>query len=428
MTNLMAQTLSPTIPKSRLLNIPLAVAYLAVPLGTGLCRAMGYVPLFSPYLPWALLAAIGVAHAILFRHSGDRLKKRFFFELLVVFGCVAVLYFNRELFIRQLNYAMQVIPELTPVIILGFCWLWGKTFGVPDRSAFQRYGAVLGVFCLLDLGVQLGLYHAVLGERFLGDANVLSGLLLVSLCAGLKPGPADGGLFEPDQGSTTLRALIFVGLAVCLSRTGLFAAGWIILCFGRGSRLTRIGLALGAFLLVIVTFLLPPTTSDLGRYVDYWLWAKSLGLFAHEPSLLLFGLPFGRPLPISFPLEMATIWEMVTGHSALLGVEINQISSFWLRLLLGWGGIIPVLLLGGLFTLLFRRLTRMGAGLAAALFVQGMSTPLLYDPTSGAVFGLALILAVSRLDRKLPLVGTGSAIPRSHGETDPVREWDLRPL
>ncbi|AMK10354.1 hypothetical protein [Pseudodesulfovibrio indicus] len=72
----------------------------------------------------------------------------------------------------------------------------------------------------------------------------------------------------------------------------------------------------------------------------------------------------------------------------------------------------------------------MGAGLAATIFVQGMSTPLLYDPSTGAVVGLALLLALSAPEHG----PKPAATPRTETETptpteaDPAREWDLRPL
>ncbi|MCJ2165530.1 hypothetical protein [Pseudodesulfovibrio sp. S3] len=428
----MEQTHPSTPTASRLAAVPLAVAYLAVPLGTVLIRHMPPTD-GSPFLPWVILAALGAVHAILFRRSGARLKKRFFFEVAMFMGLVSILFLRQKELLRQLETFASMAPELTPVVMLGFCWLWAVTFGLPDRAAFQRYGAALGVLCILDLVVEILVHQAVPAMRWIGDSNVLAGLLLVALCAGLRPGKADGGLFEPDQGLPIWRTLILAGIMACLSRTGLFAAGWIFLCFGRGSRVVRMCVCLICFLLIGVTFLLPATPSDLSRFVDYWLWAKSLNMFSLDPSLLIFGLPLDRALPMTFPPEMTSIWEAVTGAPALFGVHLQQIPSFWLRLLLGWGLIVPLLFLSGLLILLLRRPTRMGAGLAAAIFAQGMSTPLLYCPALGAAMGLALFLALSAsaatpLPNKKQESAPQRPEPPSRPDTDPAAQWDLRPL
>jgi hypothetical protein len=128
---------------------------------------------------------------------------------------------------------------------------------------------------------------------------------------------------------------------------------------------------------------------------------------------------------------MVPVWERVTETPALFGAHLNQVPSFWLRFILGWGAILPTVCLTGLFILIFRRPTRMGAGLAAALFVQGMSTPLFYEPSTGAVAGLALFLALSA-SRNAPLPGLGDMsagrTPEPQPEDDPAREWDMRPL
>lgn len=420
---------------SRLTDVPLAVACVAVPLGALVSRFAGPGPETSPYLPWLALAVLGAVHAILFRRSGQRLRTRFFFELSLFGGLAAIVFLYRDDLFRQLAEYTPMIPELTPAIMLLFCWLWIITFGLPDRAAFQRYGALLGVLCLLDLAVEGFIYRAAPSGRWIGDADLLAGMLLICLCAALRPGLGDdGGNVEPDQGRPVQRLLILAGLMATLSRTGLFGAGWIYLCFGRGSRWQRTGVFLTCLLLLAATFRLPPTPSDLGRYVDYWLWAKSVSLFLRDPLTLVAGLPLGNALPFVFPPEMVPVWERVTGLSALFGAHLPQVSSFWLRFLLGWGGIVPAAGLIALFTLVLRRPTRMGAGLAAVLFVQGMTTPLLYDPTTGVLAGLALFLALAVPRRAAPQ--TVSATPAGpdepaaepQPEADPAREWDMRPL
>jgi hypothetical protein len=418
---------------SRLAAVPLAVACAAVPLGTLLSRFAGPGPESSPFLPWVALAALGTVHAILFRRSGQRLRTRFFLELAMFAALSAIAILYHEDIIRQVERFTPLLPELAPAIMLCFCWLWTITFGTPDRAAFQRWGAVLGLLCVLDLAVEAFIYRAAPSLRWIGNADLLAGLLLVCLCASLKPGPAESGLYEPDQGRPLYRALILAGLLATLSRTGLFAAAWIYLCFGRGGRAMRTAVFLACFAALAVTFRLPVTPSDLARYVDYWLWAKSLALFSQAPSTLVAGLPLDHALPFTFPPEMVPVWERVTGSSALFGAHLSQVPSFWLRFTLGWGGILPAACLAGLFVLVFRRLTRMGAGLAAVLFVQGMSTPLFYEPSTAATAGLALFLALSARRTRLP-DPAGSESPRGpepvepQPEDDPAREWDMRPL
>ena len=411
--------------------IPLAVAYLALPLVTALVRRVG--PGVSPFLPWLILAGLGTIWAMLFRRSGAPVKKRFLFEALVFLGIAAMLFLRQDIFLRQMELVLPYAGELAPVAVLGFCILWGMTFGVPDRAAFQRYGAALAVLCVVDLIVGAAAHQALPGQRWLGDGNMLAGLLLVSLCASLRPGASDDGVFEPDQGHRVWRALILLGLAACLSRTGLFAAGWICLFFGRGSRLRRALVTLILFLLLGLTFVLPYAQVNGARYIDYWFWAQSVALYLREPGLLLTGLPPGQALPFAVPPELATVWERVTTSPALFGAYLPQVQSFWLRILLGWGALIPLSGLTALFVLLFRRMTHMGAGLAAALFAQGMSTPLFHDPTLGTTFGLALILALSGAAPGNTAAPETSASgpnpePGQGTESDPVRQWDMGPL
>ena len=420
---------------SRLAALPLAVACAAVPLGTLLSRFAGPGPESSPFLPWLVMAALGTVHAILFRRSGQRLRARFFMELAMFIGLAAIVLLYHEDIFFQLDQITPFVPELAPAIMLCFCWLWTITFGTPDRASFQRWGAVLGLFCVLDLAVEVYIYRAAPSLRWIGSANLLAGLLLVCLCASLRPGPVDNGPYEPDQGAPLYRALILAGLLATLSRTGLFAAAWVYLCFGRGGRLMRTAVSLACFAALGLTFLLPFTPSDLARYVDYWLWAKSMVLFAQSPSTLIAGLPLDHALPFTFPPEMVPVWEQVTDSSALFGAHLSQVPSFWLRFILGWGIILPTVCLTGLFILIFRRPTRMSAGLAAVLFVQGMGTPLFYEPSTGAVAGLALFLALSapRNVRLSGPEGPGSGrIPEPAAEPqpedDPAREWDMRPL
>jgi len=417
---------------SRFAAIPLAIAYVAIPLAAALMGLGDSLPETAPALPWLILAGMGTVAAMLFRRSGARLKKRFIFEVVMFAVLVAIIIIYGRIFLIRLDAVLPFVHEAVPLIMLLFCFLWGITFGVPDRGAFQRYGAVLGVLCIADLAYEAVMTQTVPAVRLLGNCDVLSGLLLVSLCAGLKPGANDGGVFEPDQGHALWRGLVLVGLASCFSRTGLFGAAWVVLCFGRGSIIARSLLSILFLALIGASFYFPTTASDAVRYVNYWLWVESVRLFSADPTILLTGFPISNALPFTFPPGMSTIWEAATGVPALLGVYLPQVPSFWLRLILGWGLLLPVGATGLLFLFLFRRLSRLGAGLTAGLFTQGMSTPLLFNPVMGAVIGLALLLA---FQKPRPTPNVRREVPNETPEPEPVdppasadEEFGLHPL
>ncbi|MDC0336480.1 hypothetical protein OAN24_06280 [Pseudodesulfovibrio sp.] len=426
--------------RARLSSIPLAVAYGAVPLGAAAARLMGGSATVSTSMPWLLLAGIGAILAMHRPTPGAPSTKGFFFKatlfMLLVVGLVM---YAPDIIGAQITL-LPYFRESTPLLFLLFCGLWASTCGLPDRGDFQRFGALLGVLCLIDLVTEVTVYQAVPTIRWIGNADMLAGLLLVSVCAGLKPGGNDGGAHEPDQGRTVWRVLTLLGLMACLSRTGLFAAAWVVLCFGRGLFRYRALSSLLCIGLLALTFFLPPTTSDAVRYTDYWLWVEALRLYAEAPAILLTGFPIDVPLPVQFPAGMAPIWELATGTPSSFGAFLTQVPSFWLRLTMAWGMAAPMLLLVVLFILLFRRLTRMGAGLTAALFAQGMSTPLLYDPTMAVAIGLGFILAlakpavrpnVKKNEPKEPAMESEAAPesdPTPDPEPNPVDEWNLKPL
>ncbi|CCH49258.1 hypothetical protein [Pseudodesulfovibrio piezophilus] len=414
----------------KLTTVPLAVAYVAVPL------VLLWINLteesrvaFSVIMPWMILAFLGLLCAV-FQPKPDAL----WWEKAPAKG-LAISLFVLALF----SYAPRVpmrfalfipyIMELTPLVFLLFSLLWAKTCGLPDRADFQRFGAILGMLCLMDCVMELILYGAIPTVRWIGNADILAGLLLVSLCAGLKPGQNEGGFVEPDQGRHWWRVIVMLGLLSCFSRTGLFAAGWVILCFGRGRLLFRILFTILCLFLICATFLFPTTASDAIRYADYWLWMEALRMLSIDPSLLLTGFAIPSALPVQVPMSMDSIWEAATGHSASAGIFLHQIPSFWLRITTAWGIFPPLALLACIFFGLLRRLNRMGAGLTAALFAQGMTTPLLYDPAMGISIGLGLILAQTgpSLPGTLTETQDGTTIPTA-ADTDSATEWDVRPL
>lgn len=417
---------------ARLAAVPLAVAYGAIPLGTAAARLVDGNGAVSPTLPWLLLTGIGLILS-LHRPTPEAPPRKGFVYKATLFMLMVIGLFMYSADLMEAQAAvLPYLRESTPLIFLLFCGLWASTCGLPDRGDFQRFGALLGTLCILDLVAEIVLLQAVPTVRLIGNADVLAGLLLVSLCASLRPGDNDGGVPEPDQGQLGWRILIMLGLMACLSRTGLFAAAWVVLCFGRGRLRNRALYSALSGLLIGITFLLPPTASEAVRYTDYWLWVEALRLFATTPATLLTGFPIDASLPVIFPVGMGPVWEAATGSASSIGAFLTQIPSFWLRLTLGWGIGVPIAILTILFILLFRRLTRMGAGLTAALFAQGMSTPLLFEPAMATAIGLGFILALSspatRPNVKSADPVTPPAAPASGMLPDPTQEWDLRPL
>jgi len=396
---------------------PLVAAFAALPLWEAATR-LG-APALSPTAPWAALAALGLLLALLRPAPGAPARSNPAFRVALVGLLVGALTRYLPDAVYFMRSGLPYLGEGAPVAYLLFGVLWARTCGLPDRADFQRFGALLGSLCLVDLACELALFRAVPTVRLIGNADVLAGLLLLSLCAGLRPGGNQGGAYEPDQGRGIWRALILVGLLACFSRTGLFGAAWVILCFGRGSFARRALLASLCLLGLGATFFLPPTASDAIRYTDYWLWLEAVRLFSADPSLLLSGLPVNDALPLTFPVGMSAIWEAAVGSPSIFGVFVAQVPSFWLRLTLAWGALMPATLLVVVFGLLLRRLTRFGAGLVSALFAQGMTTPLLFDPATGVCVALAFTLALTPVPESDPE-------PQPVGLPDPVEEWDLR--
>lgn len=411
--------------RGRLTALPLAVAYGAVPLGSAAARFSGDAAAVTIMAPWLLLALLGTLTAMYRPSPGStgsigKLVFRGILFGLLLFGLFTYL---PDVF-TVLAPFIPYIREISPFVFLLLCGLWVVTFGMPDRRDFQRFGALLGALCIIDAAAELYFYQALPAARWLGNADMLAGLLLVALCASLKPGPNDGGGLEPDQGVPYWRAFIMAGLLACMSRTGLFAAAWVVLCFGRGRWPFRLGYTVACAVCMVLTFLLPVTASDSARYADYWLWVEALRLYDDSISTLFTGFPIDSSLPIRFPAGISLIWETATGSPSDMGALLPQIPSFWLRSTLAWGLGVPLLLMTTIFTLLFMRLTRMGAGLVAALFAQGMTTPLLYDPTMAVTIGLGFILALSAPPVRPNTRVAESAAPETD---DPVREWNLRP-
>ncbi|MEF2231196.1 MAG: hypothetical protein V3571_09730 [Pseudodesulfovibrio sp.] len=397
--------------------VPLVAAYAVLPLWAAATRLWGALPVPPANSAWAALAGVGLLVALLRPVPGHAQRRGSGFRVALAGLLVGGMILHLPDWLDLLGPALPYLGEGAPVAYILFGTLWAATCGLPDRAGFQRFGALLGALCLLDLLAEAALFRAAPTVRLIGNADVLAGLLLLSLCAGLRPGGNQGGAFEPDQGRPVWRVLTLIGLMACLSRPGLFGAAWVVLCFGRGHVARRALVAALCLVVLGITFFLPATASDAIRFTDYWLWMEGVRLFTENPALLLTGFPVNEALPLNFPVGMSVIWEAAVGVPAIFGAFVGQVPSFWLRLSLAWGAAAPAALLCAVFALLLRRLTRFGAGLVSALFAQGMTTPLLYDPATGVCITLAFVLALT------PVPETQ---PQPVGPADPVEEWDLR--
>jgi hypothetical protein len=413
-------------------EIPLALAYAILPVLTALSK-LGWMPEPGPPdAPWLVLACFGLAASLRRPAPGAPPRKGFIFRLVLLLLALGGVVLYRADLMADLSPILPYLKECGPLIYLLFAVLWALTLGMPDRRAFQKYGAVLGLLCLLDLIVELFLYQTVPTVRLIGNADTLAGLLLIALCAGLRPGENQGGVVEPDQGNPWWRGLVMLAIPASLSHTALFGAAWVILCFGRSKFWRRALYATACLGVLVGSFLLPATLSDAIRYTDYWLWLEAVRLFTETPIRLFTGFPVDAPLPVQFPVGMGAIWEAATGAPAIFGAFLTQVPSFWLRLILAWGAGVPLLLLATIFTLLLRRLTRLGTGLVAALFAQGMATPLLFDPATGVCVALAFVLALAP-ERPVNVRRASAPEPPAPESpapepADPAREWDMRPL
>lgn len=302
------------------------------------------------------------------------------------------------------------IKELEPLVYLLFALAWGLSFGLPDRAQLQRAGAWLGFFVVCDCARVLAVQSP---GRMLGDSDAIATLLLVSLCAGLRPAQNRNAPVEPDQGKSIWRFWIIFGIIASFSRTGLFAAAWVYAFFGRAGIWQRILVALGCALLFVVTLVAESMSgSTSAHYLDFWIMLECMGLVAQNPDMIYTGFSLGSPLQVVPPLSLMGIWSALFNTSPYDGIFIHQLQQFWLRIFMGWGVFAVVGWLAAVFGVLLRRGTHFGAGLAAACFAQGLSTDLFYSPATGIVLCMACLLALAP-----PPVTAARGIPHLEEDT-----------
>ncbi|WP_147819952.1 hypothetical protein [Salidesulfovibrio onnuriiensis] len=285
---------------------------------------------------WLLLCGLAVI-ACLFKKSLDRPERESLARPMAasaLFGVsVACLFVFMAPALQAYSGFAPYLRETSPAIFFLFALAWTATFGVPGRADIQRPAAWLGALVVLDA---LQALLRMTPQRFLGDPDMLATLLLIGLCADLKPAH-----HETDRNGLALRVWIMLGLLATLSRTGLFTAAWIHAFFGRGSAWKRLPYASLCAAAVGASFLLDAHFGLGGdRYMEYWVWLECFQLLA-GPGRLYTGFALSHPLPVLPPLELMGLWQTLFSTSPLNGLFIEQIPSFWVRAVMAWGIIPP---------------------------------------------------------------------------------------
>lgn len=389
---------------SSLTIAPLPMAFLLSPIAVLLAKAMGFVSsaenmrVFDLTL-WLILC--GLAPTLSFFKKNRKKSKPFRrsdlrtpFLMTVIFAVVVLALFRYLPSLLE-NHASFVpfLHEAKPVIFLMFAAAWAWTFGLPDRGTIQRSAACLGVLVVCDTLWSM-LTHS---PPLLVGRDILATLLLAGLCASLKPGRSDGGEEEPDQGKPLWRFWIMLGLVATFSRTGLFTAAWIYAFFGRGStwkRFPYVMLCVLALAAAMMSDIVPGNGSS--RFMEYWVWLECVEKLVNSGRVLT-GFPLEIPLDIVPPLDLVSLWRGLFATPPFDGLYIHQIDSFWVRTVMAWGILPPLMLLAILFGLLMRTVTRLGAGLVAVCLAQGIGTELFHSPGPAIVLFLALMLAFQKV-------------------------------
>ena len=381
-----------TSPKTGLLaRVPLLVAYLATPAAVVAARVSGSVGDISLDAPWLLLAGVGGLLFMLRRPASRSrtLGSMLLFLILAVAGA-SVMPDVLVLFSPWLSHLF----ELHPLAYVLFCLMWAYSFGPPSREDIQRYGGMLGLLVLVDVGVGSFLFHGWPMLRWLGDQEIIATLLLVALCAGLRPGLVGTRRLEFSDGLAWARVLILLGIVGCMSRTAFFVTGWVYLCFGRGSLLKRLPAVLVCVAVVAATVTLRMAFQEQGgQMVDLWTWSQAGTMLVDNPWRLISGYPLDMALILEVPPHVEHLWGALYGQSATTGLYVHMIHPFWLRLTLGWGLGPALAILGVLIVLLLRRPTIFGVALIAVFMGQGLAAPLLYDPASAVALCLGVFPA-----------------------------------
>jgi len=196
--------------------------------------------------------------------------------------------------------------------------------------------------------------------------------------------------------SSPARWLILAGIFATFSRSGLVAAGLILLFLERGPLQERLALFCACVLAIWMSLALP-LARTLGLPMSggeelglSWHLTAVLEAFRAEPRAWLLGLPLGEPMALAMPDLGGLDWDP---EAAGLAVSVFDIPSSWLRLLAGWGAGGPALVLAGMLACALHGRKRFGFGLLAATLVLAALTPALYTPATAGALALACACA-----------------------------------
>lgn len=393
--------------------LPYFAAYALGPFAVLAGRLAGRPELFRPYGPQGLapwLALAGLALVVCLARdvfSRTRQSRPAWPGLLLAAALGTAILAASRLFGPALAQAATLAPLLDemrlPALAL-FAGAWTWTFGAPPRAALARLGGGLGALALLDfLLTAIMARQVVLGGGLLlgggaASADSLALLLCIALAATLDPSARDdshgqpGGEAPGPRHAGLARWLILAGLFASFSRSGLAAAGVMLLLVERGPLQQRLGLALACALGIWMSLALP-LARPLGGGEDLglaWHLTATLEALAQNPRAWALGLPLAEPVALAMPDMGGLEWDP---DSAGLAVSVFEIPSSWLRLLAAWGAGGPLLVLGGALACALRGRGRFGLGLVAALLVSAALTPALYTPATAAALALACALA-----------------------------------
>lgn len=382
--------------------LPYFAAFVAAPFAVLAGKLAERPGVFAAYglrglAPWLTLSAVALAVCLYQAASARAHRDQPRWPVAAVGLALALAgWLLARLFVPLLAEAEQLAPLLSelrlPALAL-FAALWAWSFGAPERGALASAGAALGALVVLDfLLTAIMARSLVLGGGYLfGEAAGTADILAFLLCLGLAATLDD----EPTAGQPRLaRWLILAGLLAGFSRPGLGAAAAMLIFLERGPFRLRLALALACALAAWMSLLLPLPHLGGGDELGLaWHQAATFEALAQEPWGFFTGLPLDQPIALAMPEFQGLLWD---DESQGLPVYAFDIPSSALRLLVGWGagGPLAVLALAGFCAL--RGRSRFGLGLAVALVLGAVFSPVLHVPATAGALALALVSAAGR--------------------------------
>lgn len=391
-----------------LARLPLVAVYVLMPLAVLAGRLAGRPEVSRHFGPQGLtlwLALAGLALAVCLGRdilARKRQAKSAWAGLILAVAVAASVYVLLRLFGPGLSQAQHLAPLLDelrlPALVL-FAAAWAWSFGTPRSEDLARLGGILGGLLVLDfLLTAIMARQVVLGGGFLlggGQAasDTLAFLLCIAFSATLdQPEPRSEPGSPGAHRFSLPRWLILAGLFATFSRSGLVAAGVLILFLERGPMQERLTLFCACALGIWMSLALPlARTSGGGDELGLsWHLTALMEALRAEPRAWLLGLPLGEPVALAMPDLGGLDWGP---EAAGLPVSVFDIPSSWLRLLAGWGAGGPILVLAGILACALHGRKSFGFGLMIATLVAAALTPALHTPATAGALALACACA-----------------------------------